>query len=61
VSPDTPIDDPTVKISRPFANALLAAGITTVGAAWAMSDTELLALHGVGKNGVRMLRELQSG
>jgi hypothetical protein len=60
MSPDTRIDDPAVKIGRPFVSALLAAGITTLGAAWATSDNELLALHGVGKKGIRMLRELES-
>ena len=61
MSPDTPIDDPAVKVARPFVRALQAAGITTLGAAWAKSDAELLALHGVGQKGIRMLRELQSG
>ena len=61
MSPDTPIDDPAIKFSQPFVRALLAAGITTLGAAWARSDAELLALHGVGKRGIRTLRELQSG
>jgi hypothetical protein len=32
MSPDTPIDDPAVKVSRPFVRALQAAGITTLGA-----------------------------
>ena len=61
MSPDTPIDDPAIKFSQPFVRALLAAGITTLGAAWAKRDAELLALHGVGKKGIRTLRELQSG
>ena len=60
MSPDTPIDDPSVKIAQPFVRALQAAGITTLGAAWAKRDAELLALHGVGKKGIRMLRELES-
>jgi hypothetical protein len=60
MSPDTPIDDPSVKISQPFVRALQAAEITTLGAAWAKSDAELLALHGVGKKGIRMLRALES-
>jgi hypothetical protein len=60
MSPDTPIDDPAVKVSRPFVRALQAAGITTLGAAWAKSDAELLALHGVGQKGIRMLRALES-
>lgn len=61
MSPDTPIDDPAVKIAQPLVRALKAAGITTLGAAWAKRDAELLALHGVGKKGIRMLRELESG
>ena len=59
MSPDTPIDDPAIRISQPFVRALRAAGITTLGAAWAKSDADLLALHGVGKKGIRRLRELE--
>jgi hypothetical protein len=55
----TPIDDPSLKLPRPFVRALVAAGLTSLGAAWAWSDDELLALHGAGPKGVRMLRELQ--
>jgi len=40
--------------------ALLANGIETLGAAWASEDAALLALHGVGPKGVRMLRALGS-
>ena len=60
MSPDTPIDDPAIRISQPFLRALQAAGITTLGAAWAKSDAELLALHGVGQKGIRLMRELES-
>ena len=60
MSPDTPIDDPAVKLPRPFVRALLSAHLTTLGAAWAKSDAELLALHGVGQKGIRMLRALES-
>ena len=38
--------------------ALLGADISTLGEAWARSDKELLALHGVGQKGVRTLRAL---
>jgi len=55
----TPIDDPSLKLPRPFVRALVAAGLTSLGAARAWSDDELLALHGAGPKGVRMLRELQ--
>ena len=55
----TPIDDPFLKLPRPFVRALVAAGLTSLGAAWAWSDDELLALHGAGPKGVRMLRDLQ--
>ena len=55
----TPIDDPSLKLPRPFVRALVAAGLTSLGAAQAWSDDELLALHGAGPKGVRMLRELQ--
>jgi hypothetical protein len=60
VSPDTRIDDLAVKLPGPFVRALQAEGIATLGAAWARTDEELLALHGVGAKGVRMLRELRS-
>ena len=53
----TPIDDRYLKLPR--VRALVAAGLTSLGAAWAWSDNELLALHGAGPKGVRMLRELQ--
>lgn len=44
-------------IGKPATRALLAAGITTLAAAVARSDEELLALHGVGPKAVRLLRE----
>jgi hypothetical protein len=61
LDPKTPIDDPMVKIPQPFVRALKAAGINTLGQAWAMGDKEILALHGTGPKGVRMLRELEAG
>jgi hypothetical protein len=60
MSPDTPIDDPSVRLPRPFVAGLQSAGITTLGAAWAKTDQELLALHGVGAKGIGMLRALRS-
>jgi uncharacterized protein YdhG (YjbR/CyaY superfamily) len=33
--------------------------VTTLGAAWAVGDDELLAHHGVGAKAVRIIRELQ--
>ena len=56
----TRIDDPALHLPRPFVRALLANGIETLGAAWASEDAALLALHGVGPKGVRMLRALGS-
>jgi hypothetical protein len=55
----TPIDHPSLRLPRPFVSALLAHGISTLGAAWANEDADLLALHGVGPKGIRMLREVQ--
>ncbi|THV26202.1 helix-hairpin-helix domain-containing protein [Glycomyces paridis] len=44
-------------VSAPATRALAAAGITTLDAAAALSDRELLALHGVGPKAVRLIRE----
>jgi hypothetical protein len=55
----TRIDDPSLKLPRPFVRALLASGIKTLGEAWATGERDLLALHGVGPKGLRLLRELQ--
>ena len=55
----TPIDDPSLKLPRPFVRALIAHGLETLGAAWEASDDDLLALHGVGPNGLRRLRALE--
>ena len=55
----TRIDEPSLRLPRPFVRALLAEGVETLGAAWALSDGDLLALHGVGPKGIRMLRALQ--
>ena len=58
--PTTPLDDPSLRLPRPAVRGLAAAGMTTLGAAWAAKDAELLALHGVGPKGVRMIRELET-
>jgi hypothetical protein len=57
----TPLDDRSLRLPKPAVRGLAAAGITTLGAAWAAEDADMLALHGVGPKGVRMIRELQSG
>jgi uncharacterized protein YdhG (YjbR/CyaY superfamily) len=57
----TRLDDPTLRLPRPMVAALVEAGATTVGAAWAMRDEDMLALHGVGPKGVRMIRALEAG
>jgi hypothetical protein len=44
-------------LPQPAVRALLAAGLTTLSAAAARTDEELLALHGVGPKAVRLLRE----
>jgi hypothetical protein len=57
----TPLDDPSLRLPKPAVRGLAAAGITTLSAAWAAEDADMLALHGVGGKGVRMIRELQTG
>jgi|tagenome__1003787_1003787.scaffolds.fasta_scaffold13963927_1 hypothetical protein len=59
MDPSSAIDAPALGLPRPLVRALLGAGITMLGATWARSDEELLALHGVGLNGVRILRALK--
>ncbi len=43
-------------VGGPVRGALAHAGLTTWGQVDALSDRELLALHGVGPRGVRILR-----
>jgi hypothetical protein len=57
----TRLDEPSLKLPRPAVRGLASAGVTTLGDAWAMSDDEMLALHGVGAKAVRIIRELQGG
>lgn len=45
------------KIGRPATSALLAIEVTSLEQIAAMSEAELLALHGVGPKAVRILRE----
>jgi hypothetical protein len=56
----TPLDEPALNLPRPAVRALLGAGMTTLGDAWATSGRELLANHGVGPKAVRMIRALQT-
>jgi uncharacterized protein YdhG (YjbR/CyaY superfamily) len=56
----TPLDEPSLGLPRPAVRGLAGAGVTTLGAAWAKSDRELLACHGVGPKAVRMIRQLQT-
>jgi hypothetical protein len=56
----TPIDDPSLRLPGPAVRGLVGAGVTSLGAAWAASDEEMLACHGVGPKAVRMIRELQA-
>jgi hypothetical protein len=44
-------------IGRPATRALASAGITTLAQVAALSEAELLAMHGVGPKAVRLLRE----
>jgi hypothetical protein len=61
IQPDAtmPLDDPSLRLPRPAVRGLAGAGVTTLGAAWATSDEEMLACHGVGPKAVRMIRTLQ--
>jgi predicted flap endonuclease-1-like 5' DNA nuclease len=44
-------------IGRPATRALAGAGITTLAQVAALTDAELLAMHGVGPRAVHVLRE----
>jgi predicted flap endonuclease-1-like 5' DNA nuclease len=50
-------DDALPRIGRPATGALAAAGITTLSQVAALSESDLLAMHGVGPKAVRILRE----
>jgi uncharacterized protein YdhG (YjbR/CyaY superfamily) len=56
----TSLDEPSLGLPRPAVRGLAGAGVTTLGAAWAASDRELLACHGVGAKAVRIIRQLQA-
>ncbi|WP_354698082.1 hypothetical protein DSM112329_03746 [Paraconexibacter sp. AEG42_29] len=56
--PATALDDPALRLPRTPVRALIHAGITTLGMALERSDAELLAVHGVGPKGVRLIRAL---
>ena len=45
------------EIGNPATNALVHVGITTLNQVAAMTDKELLQIHGVGPKAVRILRE----
>ena len=47
-------------IGRPATDALAVIGVTRLEQVGAMTDKELLALHGVGPKAVRLLREEQA-
>jgi hypothetical protein len=55
----TPLDGAVVRLPRPEVRGLIGAGVTTLGAAWATTDDDLLACHGVGPKAVRIIRSLQ--
>ena len=48
-------------LGAPARRALAAAGLTTWDAVDAASDRDLLALHGFGPRGLRVLRERSAG
>ncbi len=54
-------NEPLPKIGGPATGALHAAGIGTLAAAAALTEAELLAMHGVGPKAVRILREHLAG
>ncbi|MCF3119804.1 hypothetical protein IPZ68_08790 [Streptomyces arenae] len=54
---DAPGGDLPVGIGRPATRALCGAGLTTLERAAAHTESELLALHGVGPKAVRILAE----
>jgi uncharacterized protein YdhG (YjbR/CyaY superfamily) len=56
---ETPLDEPSLGLPRPAVRGLAGAGLTTLGETWEATDAELLALHGVGKKAVRIIRELR--
>ncbi len=49
--------DPAPHISAPAARAFEAIGVRTLADAARYSERELLALHGLGPKGIRILRE----
>ena len=53
--------DNSFGFARPAERALLAAGYDTVEKLIAASDAELLALHGVGPQAIRLLRATRPG
>ncbi len=50
-------DDLPAKIGRPARQALEVAGYTRLSQLTAVSEKELLKLHGMGPKGIRILRE----
>lgn len=55
MTPETPVTE--IKTGRPVQQALAAAGVVTLRDLTGWSEKELLALHGVGSKGIRVLRE----
>jgi uncharacterized protein YdhG (YjbR/CyaY superfamily) len=55
----TRLDEFALGLPRPAVRALIDAGLTTLGAARAAEDRDLLAHHGVGPKAVRTIRQLQ--
>lgn len=53
--------EPLPKIGGPATGALHAAGVDTLAAAAALTEAELLAMHGIGPKAVRILREHLAG
>jgi hypothetical protein len=56
----TPLNEAALQLPAPAVRGLAAAGLTTLGEAWAATDEILLALHGVGPKAVRMIRALEA-
>lgn len=53
----TPLTDPTLRLPNPAVRGLATAGITTLEAARATEDGDLLAIHGVGPKAVQIIRQ----
>ena len=54
---EQPGDDLPASLSAPARRALAGAGVTTLADVAAMTEDELMKLHGMGPKGIRILRQ----